>query len=73
MLSKLDVVVDKNAQFIITIYSPILLAYPNATICEMAEGKITKVKYEESEIYGVYKSFLDHPKRILDNLSISNT
>jgi len=72
MLSKLDGLVDKNAQFIITTHSPILLAYPNATIYEMADGKITKVKYEESEIYRVYKSFLDHPKRILDNLFGSN-
>ncbi|MBE5321347.1 AAA family ATPase [Pedobacter sp. MR2016-19] len=73
MLSKLDNLIDKNAQFIITTHSPILLAYPNATIYEMADGKITKVKYEESEIYRVYKSFLDHPKRILDNLFSSNT
>jgi len=72
MLSKLDDLVDKNAQFIITTHSPILLAYPNATIYEMAQGKITKVKYEESEIYRIYKSFLDHPKRILDNLFSSN-
>lgn len=73
MLSKIDNLVDKNAQFIITTHSPILLAYPNAWIYEMANGKITKVKYEESEIYRVYKSFLDHPKRILDNLFSSNT
>lgn len=73
MLSKIDDLVDKNVQFIIATHSPILLAYPNATIYEMAYGKIIKVKYEESEIYRVYKSFLDHPKRTLDNLSISNT
>lgn len=73
MLSKIDSLVDKNAQFIITTHSPILLAYPNACIYEMADGKITKVKYEESEIYRVYKSFLDNPKRILDNLFNSNT
>jgi len=73
MLSKIDSLVDKNAQFVITTHSPILLAYPNATIYEMADGKITKVKYEESEIYRVYKSFLDNPKRILDNLFTSNT
>ncbi|MCZ4224992.1 AAA family ATPase [Pedobacter rhodius] len=72
MLSKIGSLVDKNAQFIITTHSPILLAYPKASIYEMADGKITKVKYEESEIYRVYKSFLDNPKRILDNLFISN-
>ncbi|TCD12593.1 AAA family ATPase [Pedobacter frigidisoli] len=73
MLAKINSLVDKNAQFIITTHSPILLAYPNATIYEMADEKITKVKYEESEIYRVYKSFLDNPKRILDNIFTSNT
>lgn len=73
MLSKLDNLVDKNTQFIITTHSPILLAYPNATIYEMADGQITKVKYEESEVYRVYKSFLDNPKRILENIFTPNT
>lgn len=73
MLSKINSLVGKNSQFIITTHSPILLAYPNASIYEMADGKTTKVKYEESEIYRVYKSFLDNPKRILDDLFTSNT
>ncbi|WP_426326375.1 AAA family ATPase [Pedobacter sp. R-06] len=73
MLSKINNLVDKNAQFIITTHSPILLAYPNAYIYEMADGKTTRIKYEESEVYRVYKSFLDSHKRILDNLFTSNT
>jgi len=73
MLSKINNLVDKNAQFIITTHSPILLAYPNAYIYEMADGKTTRIKYEESEVYRVYKAFLDHPQRILDNLFTSNT
>ncbi|WP_293788792.1 AAA family ATPase [uncultured Pedobacter sp.] len=72
MLSKINNLIGHDAQFIIATHSPILLAYPNATIYEMANGKITKVKYEESEIYRLYKSFLDHPKRILDNLFSAN-
>ena len=73
MLSKINSLVNKNAQFIIATHSPILLSYPNACIYEMTENKIAKVKYEESEVYRIYKSFLDHPKRILDNLFSSNT
>ena len=68
MLSKMNSLVNKNAQFVIATHSPILLSYPNATIYEMTANQIEKVKYEESEVYRVYKSFLDHPKRILDNL-----
>jgi len=73
MLSKINNLVGKNAQFIIATHSPILLSYPNAWIYEMSENKIAKVKYEESEVYRVYKAFLDHPQRILDNLFTSNT
>jgi len=73
MLSKINSLVSKNAQFIIATHSPILLSYPDASIYEMTENKVAKVKYEESEVYRVYKSFLDHPKRILDNLFSSNT
>lgn len=73
MLSKINNLADKNAQFIIATHSPILLSYPNAWIYEMSENKIAKVKYEESEVYRVYKAFLDHPQRILDNLFTSNT
>ncbi|QNR83752.1 AAA family ATPase [Pedobacter riviphilus] len=73
MLSKINNLVGKNAQFIIATHSPILLSYPNAWIYEMTENKIARVKYEESEVYRVYKSFLDHPQRILDNIFTSNT
>ncbi|TCD27378.1 AAA family ATPase [Pedobacter psychrodurus] len=73
MLSKINNLVDKNAQFIIATHSPILLSYPNAWIYEMTENKIVKVKYEESEVYRVYKAFLDHPQRIIDNIFTSNT
>ena len=73
MLAKLNILVNKNAQFIIATHSPILLSYPKAWIYELSEENITKVKYEESEVYRVYKSFLDNPKRILEDIFTSNT
>ena len=73
MLSKINSLVNKNAQFIVTTHSPILLAYPNASIYEMADGNITMVSYEETEVYRVYKSFLDNPNRILNSLLTANT
>lgn len=72
MLSKINNLAGKNAQFIIATHSPILLSYPNAWIYQMGENKIAKVKYEESEVYRVYKAFLDHPQRILNNIFTSN-
>lgn len=73
MLSKINNLVNDNSQLIIATHSPILLSYPKAWIYEMTENKIVRVKYEESEVYRVYKAFLDHPQRILNDIFTSNT
>lgn len=52
-------------------HSPFLLAYPNATIYQLDESGINKVKYEDTEHYMVTKYFLNNHhemmKVILDN------
>jgi len=47
-----------HAQFIMVTHSPILLACENATIYNFNEIPLTKIKYEETEHYRVYKEFL---------------
>jgi len=58
----------KNSQFIIATHSPILLAYPKATIYEISEDGLRKVAYEECEHYRVTKQFLEQPGRTLHYL-----
>lgn len=72
MLANIHNLCNNNSQFIIATHSPILLSYPDASIYEISENKITKVRYEETETYRIYKAFLDNPKRMLDSLLIND-
>jgi predicted ATPase len=68
LLLEIRELVKKNSQFIIATHSPILLAYPNATIYEISENGINKVDYHECEHFKLMKQFLDNPDRMLKYL-----
>jgi predicted ATPase len=57
LLFQINELAKHNSQFIIATHSPILLAYPNATIFELTDSKIREVPFEECEICRVYKQF----------------
>ncbi|MDB5141698.1 MAG: putative ATPase [Mucilaginibacter sp.] len=63
-LSAINNLVNANSQFIIATHSPILLAYPNATIYQLDEAGIKKVNYEETEHFMVTKYFLNNYKEM---------
>jgi len=50
-----------NAQFIIATHSPILLAYPHATIYSCDSQELRKIDYKETDHYQITKRFLDDP------------
>lgn len=58
----------KQAQFIIATHSPILLAYPGATIYHFDEGGIHRVDYRETEHYQLMRDFLNAPERFFRHL-----
>lgn len=68
MLSRLHELCLKNSQFIIATHSPILLAYPEADIYQVAEDGIRKVTYEETEHYQVTRNFLNNYKKMSEIL-----
>lgn len=68
MLTLLHQLVGKGCQFIIATHSPILLAYPNATIYEIQDSGLTKVDYEDTDHYSVSKYFLNHHQTMLEVL-----
>lgn len=68
MLSRLHQLVELGSQFIVATHSPILMAYPNATIYECGERGIYPVAYEDTEHYRVMHDFVANPKRMLDIL-----
>lgn len=60
--------VQEQSQFIIATHSPILLAYPNASILLFDETGIRPITYEETEHYNVTRHFLNDYKRQLNYL-----
>jgi predicted ATPase len=68
LLVEMRRLVQNNSQFIIATHSPILLAYPEATIYEISEEGLRQVAYEECEHYRVTRQFLEQPKRMLHYL-----
>lgn len=59
---------NPNSQFIIATHSPIILAYPNATIYSCDANTLAKIDYSDTKHYQITKQFLDNPNRYLHHL-----
>lgn len=59
--------VEGGSQFIVATHSPIVLAYPDATIYS-CDGGLTQVGYEDAEPVRLTESFLQARERFLDRL-----
>jgi predicted ATPase len=68
LLAEIKRLVDKKSQFIIATHSPILLAYPGATIYQISEAGLQQVAYRECQNYVITKQFLEQPERMLHYL-----
>ena len=68
VLRRMRQLVEEESQFIIATHSPILMAYPGATIYLLDRTGFSKVRYEDTEHYAVTKEFLAHPERMLEQL-----
>jgi predicted ATPase len=66
-----DLEAGGRAQFLISSHSPILLAYPGATLLSLDGGSIREVKYKETDHYSLTKEFLDSPERFFKHLFAS--
>ncbi len=62
--------VPRHAQFLIATHSPILLAYPGATLYQFGEEGIRQTTYRETDHYQVTKDFLNDPERMLRHLLV---
>lgn len=68
LLSRLDVLVRAHSQFIIATHSPILLAYPDATIYECSQEGLRRLAYEETEHFRITRDFLNRYPAMLRTL-----
>ncbi|HWP95451.1 MAG TPA: AAA family ATPase [Syntrophomonadaceae bacterium] len=57
-----------QAQFIIATHSPILMAYPGATILDFDQSPMQETVYENTEHYFITKRFLNDRKKFLEEL-----
>jgi predicted ATPase len=53
---------SSQIQFIIATHSPLLLAYPNATIYSCDSEYLTKINYTDTDHYTITKNFLNNPE-----------
>jgi len=67
-LCMIDELVKQEAQFIIATHSPILLAYPRASILSFDKTGITPIDYEDTEHFATTRDFLNHYPRRLQQL-----
>lgn len=64
---------QSHSQFIIATHSPILLAYPNATIYLCDSQTLRAISYTDTEHYKITKSFLNNPDHYLHHLFDRNS
>jgi len=58
----------KDAQFIISTHSPIILGYPHAQILSFDDGHIHDVEYEQTTSLQVVRQFVNDRANFLDEL-----
>jgi predicted ATPase len=63
-----DLASSGQAQFVIATHSPILLAYPGATIYHFGHAGIAPIAYTDTEHYRLTRDFLNAPERYLGQL-----
>ncbi len=60
LLCHINRLAKKGSQFIIATHSPILLSYMHGRIINMNKD-MEEIKYEDTEVYQVYKEYLNNP------------
>ena len=64
----IEILKNKNTQFIISTHSPILMGIPDAWIYEIKEESMDRVDYKDTEHYRITSTFLNDPNHYLRHL-----
>jgi predicted ATPase len=67
-LARIHQLAKGGAQFLIATHSPILMAYPGATILLLEGDRMKSVLYEETDHFRTMRAFLGDYRRALDEL-----
>jgi predicted ATPase len=67
-LVRIHDLVSHGSQFVIATHSPILMAYPGATIYACSSSGITPIAYQDTEHYRITHEFVSAPEQFLHEL-----
>lgn len=67
-LRRIHELVKAGSQFVIATHSPIILAYPEATIYDCTEGGLAQIDYDDTNAVRLTQSFLARRERFLEQL-----
>ena len=67
-LRRIHELVSAGSQFVIATHSPILLAYPEATIYRCSDRELSEVAYEDADPVSLTRTFLNGRERVLAQL-----
>lgn len=68
LLIEINRLVQDGSQFIIATHSPMLLAFPGATIYQLSDTGVTEMSYEDVEHVNITRDFLNAPQAYLKRL-----
>jgi predicted ATPase len=68
LVSLIGAVVDGGSQMVLATHSPLLAAFPGATILEFGEHGIRRAEWRELELVEHWRAFLDRPEQYLRHL-----
>jgi predicted ATPase len=58
----------KDAQFIISTHSPLLLGYPKAQIVSFDDGRLHEIEYEDTSSLQIVRGFVNDREKFLEEL-----
>jgi predicted ATPase len=67
-LRRIHELVTDGSQFVIATHSPIVLAYPQATIYECGGDGLRQIEYEQADVVRMFSAFMNDRRRILTAL-----
>ena len=70
MLARMHQLVKEDSQFVISTHSPILMAYPGATVYQLTANGIHQTEYDKTEHYMLMKYFLNNTNQYLNKIGI---
>lgn len=68
LLRRVHELVSQGSQFVIATHSPIVLAYPGATIYACADSGLEQIEFDDAEPVRLTQSFLSSRERFIEQL-----